>query len=234
MFGLRTLLAIALVTGLASSGCHAVQTSTDYYGIDTTGQSVLFVIDVSGSMEGKQEGTIQDQVQAEAASRTGNAVQRTVGGTVGRMLGRRVRSEANKLGAAKRELIPAIRGLDESTTFNIIAFGDNIRVWKNDLIPATATNRNTGAVYVDRLSADGGTPMNAALERAFQFRAQTIFLLTDGQPTDASAQSILELVGRLNSRRTTTVHTVGLGPDQDADFLADLAEQNGGRFVERR
>ncbi|GAB5536111.1 MAG: hypothetical protein Rubg2KO_23600 [Rubricoccaceae bacterium] len=234
MLGLRSRLALALVATLASSGCHAVQTSQDYYGIDTTGQSVLFVIDISGSMEGKQEGTIQDQVQAEAANRGGSEVQRRVGGTVGRILGRRVRSEANKLGAAKRELIPAIRGLDESTTFNIIAFGDNIRVWKNSLIPATSGNRNTGAIYVDRLTADGGTPMRAALDRAFQFRPQTIFLLTDGQPTDASAQAILDQVRGLNSGRTTTVHTVGLGPDQDAQFLADLAEQNGGRFVERR
>ena len=84
MFSLRTLLATALVAALASSGCHAVQTSQDYYGIDTKGQSVLFVIDISGSMEGKQEGTIQDQVQAEAANRGGTEVQRRVGGTVGR------------------------------------------------------------------------------------------------------------------------------------------------------
>lgn len=229
----RVLLA-ALAVLLTSAGCHAVQTSQDYYGIDTTGQSVLFVIDVSGSMEGKQEGTIQDQVQAEAANRGGNAVQRTVGGRVGRILGGRVRSEANKLGAAKRELIPAIRGLDESVTFNVIVFGDNIRSWKNELIPATATNRNTGAIYVDRLDASGGTPMNAALERAFQFRPQTLFLLTDGQPTDASAQAILDRVRQLNGARATRVHTVGLGPDQDAQFLADLAAQNGGRFVERR
>ena len=228
------LLLASLAVALAVSGCHAVQSSTDYYGIDTAGQSVLFVVDVSGSMEGKQEGTIQDQVQAEAANRTGNAVQRAVGGRVGRMLGGRVKSEANKLGAAKRELIPAIRGLDESTTFNIVTFGNEVRAWKSGLAPATGSNRTTGALHVDRLDANGGTPMREALDRAFRFQPQTVFVLTDGQPTDASAQAILEHVRQLNRRGATTVHTVGLGPDQDAQFLADLAGQNGGRFVERR
>ena len=119
-------------------------------------------------------------------------------------------------------------------TFNIVTFGNTIQTWKSSLIPATSGNRNTGAIYVDRLDANGGTPMRAALERAFQFRPQTLFVLTDGQPTDASTQDILDLVRQLNGRRATTVHTVGLGPDQDAQFLADLAAQNGGRFVERR
>ena len=228
------LLLVALTAALVTSGCHAIQTSTDYYGIDTTGQSVLFVVDVSGSMEGKQEGSLQDIAQAEAANRTGNALQRAVGGRVGRVLGGRVKSEANKLGAAKRELIPALRGLDESTTFNVVTFGGAVESWRSSLVPATSGNRTTGALHVDRLDANGGTPMQAALERAFQFRPQTVFVLTDGQPTDASAQAVLETVRRLNGQGATTVHAVGLGPDQDAQFLADLAGQNGGRFVERR
>ena len=59
-----------VVLGLfaSSSGCYLFQSSEPFYGLKTSGQKVVFVVDISGSMEGKNEGSLQDRV-------TGMAVQ---------------------------------------------------------------------------------------------------------------------------------------------------------------
>lgn len=215
-------------------GCYAIQRSADYYGVHTAGQDVVFLLDISGSMEGKQEGTLRDQAEGAAADAAGDVVERTVGGAVGRTLGGQVRGEATKLGAAKRELIPAIRGLEETSQFALVTFGDGVDTWHQDLVGAASTTRNTTIVRVNGLSADGGTPMLAALERAFQYQGvTTIFLMTDGQPTDSSADEIRERVRQLNGNDQIVLHTVGLGPDQDGAFLGALAQENGGQYVKK-
>jgi uncharacterized protein YegL len=234
---MRTRLSLLLALGLSLSGCYAVSNASDYYGIDTkvAGMNAVFLVDVSGSMEGKQEGTVADQVRGEAASRAGRTVERAIGGRVGRALGGQVRGEATKLGGAKRELIPVIRGLDASSRFTVLTFGDNTRLWRDELVEASAANKNLATAHVNGLDANGGTPILGAIERAFQVRgATTLFLMTDGEPTDASADRILERTRQLNASRRMVIHTVGLGADQNEDFLRTLAEQNGGTFVERR
>jgi len=228
------LICVALVLALSLSGCHTLQSSSDYYGISTEGQNIVFVIDISGSMEGKQEGTLQDRAQGEAANRAGREAERAVGGAIGRALGNQVRQQATKLAGAKRELVPTIRGLEESSLFTILTFGDNVREWQDELVPAVSGNKNIAIAYVNGLDADGGTPMLAALEGAFGFPGtDAIFLMTDGQPTDATTSEILSRVRSLNASRRLALHTIGLGPDQDEEFLADLARQNGGQYVKK-
>lgn len=222
----------ALITLVA--GCYAVRKSADYYDVHTAGHNVVFLVDISGSMEGKQEGTLQDQVEGAAADAAGDIVERTVGGGIGRAIGGQVRGEATKLGTAKRELIPAIRGLEETSRFAVVTFGDGVSTWHEDLVPATSTTTNTTLVRVNGLSADGETAMLAALQRGFQYQgATTIFLVTDGQPTDSSGDEIRERVRQLNGDNRIVLHTVGLGPDQDGAFLAALAQENGGQYVNR-
>jgi hypothetical protein len=230
----RRLLLPLLLLLVAVGGCYTVQRSSSYYGLATGADALVFVVDISGSMEGRQEGTLTDQVRGEAAERAGAAVARGIGGAVGRVAGRQVRRESTKLGGAKRELIPALRGLPATAQFGLLTFGQRVNAWRPDLVPASAGNTNAAALHVNGLSADGSTPMRAALERAFAMRGvRTIILVTDGQPSDGSASSIREMVRSMNRGRGVTLHTVGLGGDQDATFLAALAADNGGRYVRR-
>lgn len=228
--------ALILLVALAASGCYAVQKSGDYYGIDTAlpNRGVVFVVDVSGSMEGKQEGSVEDLARGAAARTAGRTVERSVGGRVGRLLGGQVRGEATKLGAAKRELIPVIRGLDASSRFTVVTFGSRVDPWRGSLVGAGTANKNLATAHVNGLDANGGTPIREAMERAFQVPGvDVIFLMTDGQPTDSQPSQILSTTRGLNGNRRVTVHTVGLGPDQDRDFLRALATENGGVYIER-
>jgi uncharacterized protein YegL len=61
-----------------------------------------------------------------------------------------------------------------------------------------------------------------------------IFFISDGQPTDASADQILAQVRRLNVARRITIHTIGLGPDQDERFMSQLAQEHGGTYHKKK
>lgn len=219
---------------LLSPACYMFSSSQTFYGLKTEGQKVLFVVDVSGSMEGKNEGNIGDRIVAQAASTGGQAVGGALGGSIGSFIGAQTASEATKLGGAKRELIPALQGLPESTSFSIITFGNETKEWYRGMVPATGTNRNLAVAFVKSLEANGGTPASEALAKAFQQKdASVIFFVSDGQPTDGNPDQILTQVSAMNAKHQVQVSTIGLGDDQDAMFLDKLAVQNGGKYVQK-
>lgn len=226
----------ALVLGslFFAAACYLTSSSSTFYGLKTEGQKVIFVVDVSGSMEGKDEGNLADRVTAQAVDTGGKAVGNAIGGDVGSFLGEQAASETTKLGYAKRELIPAIQGLPESSSFTIITFGDETKEWYQGMVPATSSNRNLAVAFVKGLAANGGTPAAEALTKAFAASdANLVFFLSDGQPTDGSPDQILGTVHQLNAQHKVQISSVGLGDDQDAKFLAELAKQNGGQYVKK-
>ena len=226
--------AAAVLAFAVLPGCYLFQSSETFYGLQTAGAKVVFVIDISGSMEGKNEGTLADRAVGVAAQTGSNAVSGLVGGPIGSFLGQQASSEITKLGGAKRELIPALQGLPESSSFSIVTFGNDVKPWFRGMVPAGSDNKNMGVVFVKQLEANGGTPAGKALEVAFGYPdATAIFFLSDGQPTDAGPDQILAQVRSLNAQRHVPVSTVGLGGDQDERFLTALATENGGHYVRK-
>src|SRR3954462_4906345 len=99
----RTKATLILMLLTSTSGCYLFQSSETFYGLKTSGQKVVFVVDISGSMEGKNEGTIQDRVTGMAVQASGNAIGNAIGGSLGSFVGQQSTSEVTKLGGAKRE-----------------------------------------------------------------------------------------------------------------------------------
>jgi len=67
-------------------------------------------------------------------------------------------------------------------------------------------------------------------------RPDTIFFVSDGAPTAGKftdGNTILEHVRRWNERRHLKIHAIGVGEDHDVDFLRKLAVANGGHYVAR-
>lgn len=208
--------------------------SETFYGLKTAGQKIVFVVDISGSMEGKNEGSLEDRAVGMAVQTGGNAVGGLVGGELGSLVGAQAASEVTKLGGAKRELIPALQGLPETSSFSVVTFGHESKPWFRGMVPAATENRDLAIVFVKQLSANGGTPTRQALEQAFSYPdVSMIFLLSDGQPTDSSPADILAFVRKMNAGRHVAISTVGLGADQDERFLTALAVENGGRYVRK-
>jgi uncharacterized protein YegL len=228
---------LALVLLIApGTGCYLFQKSDSFYGLQTAGQRIVFVVDISGSMEGKNEGSLQDQMTGMAVQKTGNAMGSFIGGSLGSFVGKQTTSEATKLGGAKRELIPAIQGLPAESSFAIVTFGRDVKPWMLGMAPATTQNKNVALATIKQLEANGGTPARKALEAALEFPDATLVLfVSDGRPTDGGDQEILSRVRALNGSRRAPVmvSAIGLGDDQDETFLTALATQNGGQYVKK-
>ncbi|HEY1406579.1 MAG TPA: VWA domain-containing protein [Spirochaetota bacterium] len=213
--------------------CSSFFKKDTYYGIQTSGKKIVFIVDISGSMEGANEGNISDKLRAAAIGQLGDSIGRKIGGKLGGALSSSVKSETTKLASAKRELKPAIMGLDESTSFTILVFSDKVTNWKDEVVSATDSTKGIGYAYISQLSSGGGTNALSAIKKAFAVKGvDTIFFLSDGQPSDASPDQILKEVEKINKKKRVTVHAIGLGDDKDEKFMKALAEDNGGKYIE--
>lgn len=218
-----TLLAVLIVCDQARG--------QEYYGVKIDSDNVVFLLDTSGSMENKDEGIAASQ----PLNRTLDEAGRKLGERLGRLGGvvsRRLQSETTKLGSARRELIKALNSLDGETNFTIIGFGVGVQEWPGGFRVAGSMARRLAQAYTSQLSAGGGTPMSSALTAAFAVQdVETVFLVSDGRPTDAAGTAILAQLPALDRGRNIVVNTVGIGPDQDADLLCQIARHTGGFYV---
>lgn len=211
-------------TGTVASG---------FCGIPVEGTRVVFVLDLSGSMQWNMD--TQDKDGKKALTK--------------------------RVDFAKRELIRAMDQISPNAQFNLITFNGNPKCeeWKKDLVPANERNREAFKKYVEEMRADGGTNLWSGLEAALKIKSLTLgnryatnidelFVLSDGAPTVGEVTDpieILKLVGDCNKFANVRVNTIFISsatpkdaPPQPpmaispAELMRKMAEQNGGKFRE--
>lgn len=191
-----------------------------YFTIAQDGTSILYVLDRSDSME------------------------------------RGLRSGGIRIQRARKELADALQALTEETQFNIVAFSIKVRPWENGFQAATKENLRTARKWLFELDLQAGTSSYDAIERAFRLAGsrgidrfdeldvETLFFLSDGEPTRRTGGAmqplvrddplrILSAVRRWNALGRVKIHSVGmaLATASAPVFMQGLAVQNGGRFV---
>ena len=70
--------------------------------------------------------------------------------------------------------------------------------------------------------------------KATELQADTIFLLSDGEPKRGRVyvlQDLLKQVTQHNARHGLVIHAIRIGEVAGTSFLKDLARRNGGRYV---
>lgn len=215
--------------------------STSFGGVDTPSRSILFVIDVSGSME------------QEISER-----ERYEGGGY---------DDFSRMGIVKTELIRTIQNLEPYVKFNVISFATKVKPWKKDLVKANPLNKSSAESFVSRLVAIGGNsktrlagagftgtanmaagktntfgalmyalgvPTGKRKKAAYDGEVDTIFFLSDGRPSTGKyieISDILREVKRENEFRKIVIHTLGIG-DFEKSFMKQLAIDHGGIFVD--
>jgi hypothetical protein len=189
-------------------GAAAGETSASFFGLRILSDRVCFILDTSGSMNEPSKGD---------GERTGS------GGEGG---------SGTRMTAAKRQLVQALEKFPEGERFNMIFFSHSAESWKKGLTPMSTTNRSKSIEAARDLRADGGTAVYDALKLAFDdVNVDTIYLLTDGEPTAGEViepDRIRRQVGAWNETRLITIHTISVG--RDSPLLRDLAEDSGGRY----
>ncbi|MCD6367421.1 MAG: VWA domain-containing protein, partial [Bacteroidales bacterium] len=238
-------------------GCYSLKKSKDYYGIQTQDlKKIVFILDISGSMEGQAETNLKGEVVSKAthyaAEKAGSVVSNEIGGEVGNMAGsllkKKVEKSLTKLQKARKELIPAIKGLPEDALFDIIIFENTVKVWRTGMVEASKSNKRAAQTYLETLKSGGGTNIYDAMGKAFEMagtnvsdsmkpiNVETVFLLSDGAPSSGSVTSpdgIREAVKKWNSYHRITIHTIGLGKDCDENFMKGLATDNNGIYIDK-
>jgi hypothetical protein len=223
------------------------QETNSFAGIPTTSTNVLFIIDVSGSME--------DLVV-----------------DVERFQGYRDRK---RFTVVQTELMNTLDSLTSDTNFDILAFATDIKPWKKRLVPANVVNREAAKSWVKSLKPIGGSesqelalsglggaanleagktntlkallyafgidgdkgqaaPLTGFDKEAVKRPLDTIYFLSDGRPSVGRLIDPLEIlaeVRRLNEVYRMVIHTIAIG-DFQKQFLEQLAKDNGGVYVD--
>ncbi len=216
-----------------------------FAGVETPSHSMVFVIDVSGSME--QFVVDRDEFREQGFTRF------------------------EKIEVVRKQVMSAIDSLEPYVKFNIIAFASETNTWRNKLSPANSLNKRSALDFVRKLKPIGGAA-SAALAQAglsgsagvekgrtntFQAlceslglkpelalgattaaatevktKVDTVFFLSDGIPSEGllvDPNDILSTITEVNRFRRVVIHTVAIG-DFQKDFMIELARQNGGQF----
>ncbi len=217
-----------------------------YNGIPTTSKRMLFVIDVSGSMrdlvvdrEKFQEGGYKSFQKLEIVK---TELIRTIE-NLRRDTWFNILAFATKIKKWKRKLVQA-NILNRTSAINWVkslrpmgaAGPQDIPMGGMGGGPALGKTNTMGAL----LAAFGLPPDKIPDERAVEKMGRprndldTIFFLSDGRPSTGiyvDRDDILRTVRMLNRYRRIVIHTIAIGEFQK-DFLAMLAQQNGGQFVD--
>lgn len=194
---------------------------TTIYGT-VTSSKVLFVVDVSGSMQVRAQDTTD-----------------------------RIRTRLDYVRASLAGVIESqIEASDQFNVLSFSSDAKLFTKKKAKLLKGNAANKKKVAAWVQRLQPEDGTNVYLALERAFQIPGiDTIYFLSDGSPSEGTSIVTAEILGhvrRWNSGRGVRIHTIGflvgdgqkLGIVQDKSmakgFLEALAKNNDGsvRFFE--
>ncbi len=208
-----------------------------FFGITTKSKNIVFVLDISGSMNEPANFAEEEKVVA-----TGGG---SGGGGGGGAYVPKADEKGKKIGIAKGELHRALGLLPSDTSFNIIFYSTEVKLYSNAMVQASDANKGKAQKYVHEIKAEGGTNIHDALEKAFNLirkpeenfekGVDTIFFLTDGMPTVGKVvdpTKIQKLVREWNQTRRIRIHTIGIGT-HDRAMMEALAKENGGNYAAR-
>jgi Ca-activated chloride channel family protein len=146
--------------------------------------------------------------------------------------------DGEKIEQARNALHDILGQLGGDDRFTIIGFDEQLYVFDYALQTVEADGLLEARRYLDRLSAEGSTDLESALQAGLEIllgtekRAATrmVIFLTDGLPTTGITDEaiISQAVARTNAAAGARLHVFGVGYDVNTHLLDRLAADNGG------
>ena len=151
----------------------------------------------------------------------------------------------------EREVVKVINGLSDRNAFGIVVFSKDAALYRPQLVRANNEEKGRGVNWLKKISPDQindpraseeerqfhhGTRADLGLARAFAMQPDTIFFISDGEPSGARPPEILQQVQALQSNlpQPVTIHAIAFHADDGQKFMQELAAQNRGTFREVR
>jgi Ca-activated chloride channel family protein len=142
--------------------------------------------------------------------------------------------QGEKIEQARNALEFCLGRLNDDDRFGLIVFNDGIDMYAPELRSASSSEIKDARDFVGRVSADGGTFIDGALQRSLELftkgdRPKYLVFLTDGLPTVGTRdpKTILNNAKDRNDH-DARVFTFGVGHDLNAGLLNDLADGGHG------
>jgi Ca-activated chloride channel family protein len=142
--------------------------------------------------------------------------------------------EGDSIKQAKEALLLAVDQLKATDNFNIIEFNSYAQsLWKLPKL-AGSTNKEDAKLFVNSLSANGGTEMETALKLALELPKineptilRQIVFITDGSV--ANEESLMTLIS--HKLKNSRLFTVGIGSAPNSYFMSEAAKMGRGTFT---
>lgn len=182
--------------------------SARFYGVEVRTRHCLFILDVSGSMEGERLLQLKEQMS---------------------------------------NLFAGLRNKPKEMRFGIVAFHNDMEICLagRALLPNEPASVRRAAHFVEKIPAGGGTAMTGTL----QFVAakllpgndvDTIYFLSDGEPTDGTPEDVMAVVNKIHEQFHVKFNTVAIGEAvpppgaaQPQSLLEQMAMRTGGVYTAR-
>ena len=212
--------------------------SQKFFTVSLDSDRVVFVIDVSLSMERKDP--LPEKV----------ATTKRRGRTFVAPKKRKVKKKVDpatlpitrqRLYRVKRELIRTIESLPESVFFTIESFSSSIKFLGGSptLLQATEANKRKGIGWVESMVVEGETHTDTAFEQAFERieGMDTVIFLSDGAPRRQNRpipeEDVLRSIRVANRFAKCRIHAIDFKRSGSnlRRFLAKLATEHDGKFT---
>ncbi len=202
----------------------AERTGIECFGIQTHSRRITFIIDGSVAM---------NLVMGKTA-------------ILGPQPGIKVDPNELKMSYARKAMADALAALPSDSAFNILVYGNKVKAWKHDLVPANASNKKAARDWLARVKPKGCAAIFDAIVRAFdpagreasahlRSKAADTFFIVAGGPASggdiAVEADIVEEIERLNRLKQVNIHTVSVAKNGPTGLLRALASRCGGRYT---
>jgi len=138
-----------------------------------------------------------------------------------------------KMTQAREALHQLLGSLSSEDRFRLLSFSSSVRPFSRDWTEARGTGIERARSWIDRLAADGGTNIEAALTEAFRLesprgRLPVVVFVTDGLPSvGQESPELLAQIAETQAGRAR-VFAFGVGNDVNTQLLDRLGEAGRG------
>jgi uncharacterized protein YegL len=241
--------------GPGAAGGRAVATGAvekvepTYYGMKVYSDKVVFVIDMSLSMNEEMvidRETLVRETGAVVSSGHGEAGEKKPEGPklddeIAPIEWWKIKT---RMDFARSQLRYVISTLQHDQCFDVVWFSDSVKAWQGHMIPASRAAKLKAADWLDALECEGGTDTWAGLSKALNLvgrgtedenysrGADTIYFMSDGEPSKGDIKDkdqIVAAIERISKVRHVKVHVVQIGTSPLA-FMKRLAAVTGGDY----
>ena len=147
------------------------------------------------------------------------------------------------------EIIKVLNGMSPGTKFGLVGFSKGADAYRQEPVDARPDEKGNAIAWLKSMNPTHaeklgfakykngrhqGTRADLGLERAFKMKPDTIFFVSDGEPTGTTPAEVIRDVeaAQRNLSKPATVNAVAFLADSGQKFMRDLAEKNQGVFRE--